>query len=381
MKPTFLLFAGSGWSGTTSLYYTLYILNKCVHGGITKEDGLLMHSARYDILSEIYGEGMEILEPFQTLRKQQKATKNLICNRYRKLHSNTWPSINATNTLKELQPDFIKVNQVLKNVSLDDLDNIFSKLDKEYIKIEDYVNYQKLVSDAVGKEFNSITTDFTNANYALPKEHYIKLKPLLEEYFNVKVLMILRDPVRRYFSSVQSSIYWDIDMLPDPTICKRSRSEMKRLGFNSVVEYFEYLLKGIPFGSNFPRYNQNSTLSNPLDYATNIKMFQDVFGKENFHLLIMEDFFAQKNGSVESLEQYLNIKLDKGIVPCCFVPDKGINAPRIEGLKDQWDSDHEKLEPENYYKWKKIMQSVYNDFEELYGFLPADWGQPIDYGY
>ena len=97
----------------------------------------------------------------------------------------------------------------------------------------------------------------------------------------------------------------------------------------------------------------------------------------------MEDFFSKNNRQeVSKLEKFLDIKIPK-TYPCCFVPDKGINPPKIDGLKDQWNSDHEVLTPEfyNIMRNKEEYIKVYSEFEELHGCLPADWGRPIDYGY
>jgi len=41
MKPTLFLNVGTGWSGTTPLYYTLGWYNKYCHAGHRKEKGYL----------------------------------------------------------------------------------------------------------------------------------------------------------------------------------------------------------------------------------------------------------------------------------------------------------------------------------------------------
>ena len=123
-----------------------------------------------------------------------------------------------------------------------------------------------------------------------------------------------------------------------------------------------------------------------LDYTKKVSTAYDVFGKENVCYLIMEDFFKTQNNNpeVNKLGKFLNIEipLDK-IYPCCFVPDFGINAPEIVGLKDQWNSDYEKLPPEFYQELRNREDYIrcYSKFKNFHGSLPADWGHPIDYGY
>lgn len=120
---------------------------------------------------------------------------------------------------------------------------------------------------------------------------------------------------------------------------------------------------------------------NLFDYAKFIIKIQKKYGKESVHYVIMEDFFSDNNNQeVSKLAKFLDTKIED-VYPCCFVPDKGINAPKIPHLKDQWNSDHEVLTPEFYNAIRKYSNSCYENFERLHGYLPANWGRPIDYGY
>lgn len=128
---------------------------------------------------------------------------------------------------------------------------------------------------------------------------------------------------------------------------------------------------------------ENSIETYHVEYTKNIKKTQKVFGKDNVCYLIMEDLFKDNvRTEINKLEQFLNISINS-MYPCCFVPDKGINVPKLEGLSDQWSSDQYPLTEELYYTIRNSdrYQTYYNLFEEFHGSLPADWGYPIDYGY
>ena len=95
----------------------------------------------------------------------------------------------------------------------------------------------------------------------------------------------------------------------------------------------------------------------------------------------MEKFFIPDREEVALLEDFLEYELPI-ITPCCFVPDKGINAPKLEDLQDQWDSDHEVLTPEVYSFGRKQLEDEYQRYEKIFGGrLPDTWGKPIDYNY
>ena len=40
-KPKFIIIAGTGFSASTPLWYTLQVQNKFVHGGLVKENNIL----------------------------------------------------------------------------------------------------------------------------------------------------------------------------------------------------------------------------------------------------------------------------------------------------------------------------------------------------
>ena len=175
----------------------------------------------------------------------------------------------------------------------------------------------------------------------------------LSEYFDVKVLLSVRDPIRRHWSRTCAF--------------SSGRRFPPRFGLNTEIS--DNFWKGKKLFNKYPQVINNA---------------YDVFGKENVCYLIMEDLYNKSNQKEKNkLENFLNIKIEE-MYPCCFVPDRGINAPKDDPfLKDQWDSDHTILTPEIYNKYRNREDFVeyYSTFETFHGSLPADWGSPIDYGY
>lgn len=319
-KPTFIFFFGSGWSGTTSLYKT-FQENLYMHGGCCKEPCFL---ARLD---------------------PNFSTKNRL-------------PIPLITGKKEV--DFYRENYLFRaEPFIDTLRNISTDWDakiKNYnnFSLEDYINFYKEVNDH--KNSYATVGDFSNSNGFLSYDHLLNIKSRLEEHFTIKALSIHRDPVRRLFSKKNADYY---NTRPESYAVKHSLNQK----YNSATEYFL------------------DTTNIKSGIASNTLKIQQVFGKEIVHNVIMEKFFAKDPEEVALLENFLDYKLPI-ITPCAFVPDKGINAPKLEGLQDQWDSDHEVLTPEVYSIACKKLEDQYQKYEKIFGDrLPNTWGKPIDYGY
>lgn len=385
-KPTFILFAGIGWAGTTSLYYTLCDIGY-LHGGFNKE---------YRYLSIIDGKNPKALT---FLTQTQRYLFHVCCPHiialkllsdintsfgfylflnhlerldkiFKYIHSSITIEQNnkeAVNAMKLRTREFVYnlrevADQYKKGVEYQDseeqyifpnqIDAItkFTDEDIDYIftnpSLEKYAYYYKKVWEYNERKFPAVT-DWTNGKQGYSIKSLIDIKTALEPHFDVKALIMLRDPIRRAFSFVNS--YYTIS---------KDNSEF----YNTYRSRVEELT---------------------LDYTKFINNWKEVFG-DKFHYVIMEDFFnLNQNEEREKLEKFLDYKIPKDkLFPCVFVPDKGINALHIEGVKDQWRSDTFKLPEKDYNILRYTTCSqVYKNFKKLHGYLPADWGRPIDYGY
>jgi hypothetical protein len=321
IKPEFIFSPGIAWSGTTSLYLTL-IKNNYLNGGFLKEPPYLDNVHGVKIYNPIHKDPYDMNSP--------NFVKKEFLKTYHDVVNNSGENCNQV------------LDNQIESLSKFSVEQIESYFENNTCTTENYIRYYKDLYEYSKDTFTAVG-DFANSKIAFSKDILQKIKNDLEPHFNVKVITILRDPIRRSFS--HSSF-----------LChKVNRND------------FLYTSLGI--------------ILNLANYAEFIKNYQEIFGKENVCYLIMEDFFDPNNTEEkQKLENFINKKIDT-IHPCCFVPDKGINAPKIKGLQDQWDSDHHVLTEEIYMLSKLEINQVYKDFEKFHGYLPANWGNPIDYGY
>lgn len=337
-KRKFILFLGIGWAGTTSLYKTLQFRYSYMHGGFNKESEYLikMYIDQLDSLTNNYGEVMRYRQKNELL----KTTYGLL------LHNIT---IKNAGLLNKMFEDDIKYFEYFDNIKK--YYNVLNKFSERKINhyfatnytLEKYVEYYEEISDYCENNFKFIG-DFSNNTGYLNEDILSKILSSLSKKFDVHILLILRDPIRRSFSNA----------------CYLSKYAYNNT--NNFLEYFE---------------------KNDVNYANLIKKAYKIFGKEKVLYLVMEDLFKKNEKSeISKLEHFLDVKIPS-MHPCCYVPDMGINAPKIPGLTDQSKSDYMILSEEFYLQMKKNNHytKVYNDFEELHGSLPADWGLPIDYQY
>jgi hypothetical protein len=244
---------------------------------------------------------------------------------------------------KSIDPDPILVKFTEK-----ELNSFFGP----HISLEKYVNHYVRLSEYCGEDYQAVG-DFSNPNFLLSKNELNEVRLALSEYFDVKVLLSVRDPIRRHWSRTCAF--------------SSGRRFPPRFGLNTEIS--DNFWKGKKLFNKYPQVINNA---------------YDVFGKENVCYLVMEEFFdnRENNSEVSKLEQFLGVNIPE-VYPCVFVPDRGINPPQIEGLADQWMSDTEILTPEFYNSARNSLffDQIYSEFEELHGSLPADWGRPIDYDY
>jgi hypothetical protein len=363
-KRQFIFFLGVGWCGTSSLWYTLTQIHDHLHTGITKRAEYLRYLSEYrkiqqkfdisdiSLLPEISQEVIKSLNNYNEWLKswndapgmgELAVEKNTICITPPK-------DKRGKRFTTERYKDF---HSCLTDEVLDEITSFPPSIEK-------FMKYHDLVAEKTKGIFQYVG-NFANENLDLTEDDLICVKDNLSTKYNIKSLIIFRDPIRRSFSHANY-------------LFSQAYREEK------WWTYEDYLNKdAIKVFKNYicdqkivPRYTQK------------VLQLQQIFGKDNVCYLIMEDFFKdeQNNPEVSKLENYMGVKFNS-IFPCAFVPDKGINAPRLPILNDQWQSDIKVLTPE-LYEWALSLphiQKIYKDFEELHGCLPADWGRPIDYGY
>ena len=328
-KPKFIIIAGTGWSASTPLWYTLQVQNKFVHGGLVKENNFLdsislTPSMRFKKRKDIYQETKKF-----NLSKESRIIRNLsiITDNFRK------------NSHKKRIPG-VKDDIFFTQEELDEYKKYSFTLEK-YITF--YKRHWKHLQEN-NCPYQGVG-DFSNANAWLPQEFCYKVVDKLSDDFDVKVLLIVRDPIRRLWSEMGG--YWD----PDSPRQWENIEEYKKMFFDHV---------------NWGH----------LHYFMILEKWERVAPT---HVIIMEQLWEgdEQEREKQRLSDFLDYDI-KNIHENVYCPDRGTNAPKHLGLKDQWSSDKYSLSDELYNQVLPLMP-IYQQWVDRYGSLPLYWGKPYPY--
>ena len=180
-------------------------------------------------------------------------------------------------------------------------------------------------------EYQSVA-NYDNVIGELSYEFFDKYHYTLSSHFNIKVGIIVRDPVRRSWSE---ETLWDNKF--------RYYDEPRDWSFSN--KYFEI-------------YDKLS------------KYFTTQF-------IVMEELWEGDGKEKEKLSNYINYPI-KDLYRNAFSPDRGHLQEKISGLMDQCQKQPELTEKE-YYKGKKVFSEVYDEWIRRFGKLPLNWGKPLNY--
>ena len=296
MKPTLFLNVGTGWSGTTPLYYTLGWYNKYCHSGHRKEKGYLW-------LMDL-SETRNTFERVKFYKQFFGPSKQSTTNRKPKIFTHESKYIGGNWTEDEIKyfwsPPFT---------------------------IEKYIEYYVKHWDFIKHDYKAVS-DFSNPNGQCSPEFLKKYAPALKSVFDVKVHAVFRDPLRRLWSLRQ----------------KQNPKDPVR----------QFMKMGVDFG-----------------YVQFFLKFVEAFGIENCHMTIMEEFW---NGETKELSDFIDYEI-KEVHPNAYVPDLGPNAPRIQYLNDQWESDIMHMPKEVKEYGMNMLKPVYIHFKDYFGDLPEQWSK------
>ena len=323
-KPKFIISLGVGWSATTPLWYTLQVQNKFVHAGLQKEMGYL------DQVS---------YSPAERFQKQRESEAKLSFPESRDVKMVALSRSYDTNTNRRL-PE-VKTDIFLTKEDKRNLRSFPYTLDK-------YITYYKRLWETLQENncpYQGVG-DFSNANAWLREKFCYKLVDKLSEDFDVKVLMIVRDPIRRLWSEIGS--FW----VPESPRQWENIEEYKNL-------FFDYIRK-----------------NHHIDYSMPIEKWEKVCP---LHIVIMEQLWEgdQQDKEKQRLSDYLEYDI-KNIHENVYCPDRGPNPPHYAGLHDQWSSDKYWLSDELYNQVLPFFP-IYQQWIDRYGSLPLYWGKPYNY--
>jgi len=296
MKPTLFLNVGTGWSGTTPLYYTLGWYNKYCHSGHRKEKGYLW-------LMDL-SETRNTFERVKFYKQFFGPSKQSTTNRKPKIFTHESKYIGGNWTEDEIKyfwsPPFT---------------------------IEKYIEYYVKHWDFIKHDYKAVS-DFSNPNGQCSPEFLKKYAPALKSVFDVKIHVVFRDPLRRLWSLRQ----------------KQNPKDPVR----------QFMKMGVDFG-----------------YVQFFLKFVEAFGIDNCHITIMEEFW---NGQTKELSDFIDYDI-KDVHKNAYVPDLGPNAPRIQYLNDQWESDIMHMPKEVKEYGMNMLKPVYIHFKDYFGDLPEQWSK------
>jgi hypothetical protein len=294
VKPKLLLCPGTGYSATTPLYYTLAVNSQYCHGGFDKE---------YQLLPLLYFKETKDTERYEYYYKYWFRKHTL---------SNDSGVYKKSGAKRERHP-------------LVDFNNPYTHLDSEYylkdpITLEKYIQYFQEHYHNIKDTYQSVC-DFTTDNGNLPLWFLQSIAPILQEYFEVKVIIINRDPVRRLFSEVNRKF------------------QKKKRKFSSATELFFHILNHPTQDFGLHRIYED------VNYLTYHKEIVSNYSQAFSSVLeiSMEKLWEGK----ENLSDFLEYPIDN-LYHNCYYPFKGSKAIHHKYLEDQWMSDIEDLNHEQY---------------------------------
>ena len=307
-----MICTGVGWSATTPLWYTLQVSNQFIHAGVIKESGYL-----YNI---------------------SDTKRNLLKKRITR----------RIETEKKIEKKLFKkrISEVTKDIYLTEEERLL--IHKAPFSFQRYIAYYKRLWETLQENncpYQGVA-DFSNKNGWIPPEYLPNIIQQLSVYFDVKALIVVRDPIRRLWSEVNAFHFLnDEDPLPRFEIYEKLFLE--RVGGYQQSQYFSIIDKWEKVCS--------------------------------YHVIIMEQLWEgdEQEREKQRLSDFLDYDI-KNTHENVYCPDRGPNAPKHLGLKDQWSSDKYWLSDELYNRVKPFF-SVYQQWVDRYGSLPLYWGKPYPY--
>ena len=289
------LTAGIQYAATSPLAYTLQIANKYCHGGHRKENKYLYT--------------LDKVQPIQRRWTYYKRTQK-IANKQSYIGKNNYHL-----------DDNSFIGKVASYVNLQDVWTAPNTIDK-------YIQYYYNVWDIVKDEYQSVA-NYDNIIGELSYEFFDKYHYTLSSHFNIKVGIIVRDPVRRSWAEESDKL--------------KHYNEPRDWSFSN--RYFEI-------------YDKLS------------KYFTTQF-------IVMEELWEGDGEEKEKLSKYINYPI-KDLYKNAFSPDRGHLQVDVPGLMDQCLKQPE-LTEEEYYKGRKVFSGVYDEWIRRFGKLPLHWGKPLVY--
>ena len=337
-KPTLFMCIGTGWSGTSPLYYTLGDWNRYCHCGHLKENKYLEHIYHWNI------------RDYYTLDKKKVTFRRVMHETFR---DNPDDEKFIPFGLRDRPAQVMYTSGANAHWTREYTDKFFSQPHT----FQKYINYYKLHHENVVEngEYQAVS-DFTVNNIYLPEDFVKLFADQVREIFNVKIIITCRDPVRRAWSKNQFRWF----------------QRKKRGGCLDPWHLFWQSL----LGKN--RHLCGHEMDVITLYTEGYRRWCEAFGEENVHMTVMEELW-ERNGdkwggkeAMEKLSDFIGYKIDD-MFPNVYVPEMGSRAPKLPNLSDQWMSDQVDLSHQQQQVARCIMDEAYTEWERVFGSIPESW--------
>ena len=301
MKPKMLIWGGHGWAASSPLVYTLQRNAKYAHFGYTKA---------WNYFKEQKVGNEEFYHVFKGTWENYKSHE---------------PATHRLNLTVDLEP--------LRDFSLSHLKKLMEG-ERTEEKLIDF--FHTLYDHVVTKGYKSVSDYNYRAHIETGDQE--KYNQLLISEFDIKVLAIVRDPIRRTFSRYLNN---------------QQKAQSKNL--------------------------KNKRTMKVVDYTKNINYLYKTFGKDKTHITVMEELWEGDGTAKKELSQFLDHPITN-LWKNLYAPDRGHLVEYDKDVPCQAYGQHlAELTPEMYYQYRKEYDHVYQAWKQEFGSLPLHWGEPIKY--
>ena len=312
MKPKMLITGDFGWAASSPLIYTLQRNAKYAHFGYTKSFEYLdlkrnRDSQHYSIL-RLYPR--VVSGTYENWERHKQGTHHM-------------------NLTEDLEP--------IKDFPIE----YFTKLVSGTPTVSKYMDFYHALHDhVVSKGYKSVGDGHSCIPYKKQSSIRSEFFDTLTSEFDVKQLLIVRDPIRRAWGQYLSqTMRWNYE-----------RGEHSLLPSINVSTYLDRI---------FESYK--------------------ILGKENSHVIVMEELWEDDGTSKQQLSNFLDHPIPK-LWKNLYAPDHGHLVEYDPDVPCQaYGQNLQVLTAHLYYTLKSKYQHIYDAWEDHFGSLPLYWGQHLDY--
>jgi hypothetical protein len=308
MKPKMLIWGGFGWCASSPLVYTLQRNAKYAHFGYTKA--------------------------WSYFDKGEKIDTEL----FHRVFDGTWENY------KSHEPATHRMNLTVDMQPLHDFPLGYIKKLGECEKTEKNLIdfYHALHDHVITKGYKSVGDYNYRENCIRGDEK--KYNELLMSEFDIKVLAIVRDPIRRTFSRYLN---------------KKHMAQKKNLVLSDL--------------------NWKGSTMKITDYTKKINALYKTFGRDRTHVTVMEELWEGDGTAKKELSQFLDHPITN-LWKNLYAPDRGHLVEFDKDVPCQaFGQNLAELTPEMYYQYRKENDHIYQAWKQEFGSLPLHWGEPIEY--